>query len=117
MILLAMMGPHVIPVLRASRAKVLRDLTVLAAEVERGTIVKPENPNYALLAKATQTIHRFLDFIHSDDPRDRATGTAESMLDPTVDELSWTATLEPELWDSEFAFWQGLADHPSVFNM
>ncbi|KAF6789403.1 hypothetical protein CMUS01_16328, partial [Colletotrichum musicola] len=115
MILLGMMGHRVIPALRSCRAKVLRDLTVLAAEVGSGTIVKPENPNYALLTKATQTIHRFLDFIHSDDQSIR-TATEADAQGHTMDEFSWAATLEPELWGSEFTFWQGLADHPSVFN-
>ena len=114
MILLAMKGQHVLPCLRTARAKVLRDLTVLAAEVEQGTIVKPEDSNYALFAQAAQTIERFLDLIHSDDQRPVAS-TESSLQSHAKDNYTWAASLGPEIWDSEISFWQSLAEHPSPF--
>lgn len=114
MILLAMAGQHVIPCLRTGRAKVLRDLTVLAAEVEQGTIVKPEDSNYAVLAQAAQTVERFLDLIHSDDQRPTAS-TEASLQSHAEEDYTWATSLGPEIWDSEISFWQSLAEHPSPF--
>lgn len=114
MILLAITGQHVIPCLRISRAKVLRNLTILSAEIEQGTIVKPEDPNYAVLAQAAQTIQRFLDLIHSEGERLRD-GTEPSLPNSVDDDYTWAASLGPEIWDSEISFWQGLAEHPSPF--
>ncbi|KAE9574611.1 hypothetical protein CGMCC3_g9207 [Colletotrichum fructicola] len=107
-----------IPALVTTRAKLLRDLTVLAAEIERGRIVKLEDPNYALSAKAAQTINCFLDSVFNDDRRhDCALGAnLPDSSAQTADEILWAEALEPEVWDSELTFWQGLADHPSVFS-
>ncbi|KAF4883836.1 hypothetical protein CGCF415_v013930 [Colletotrichum fructicola] len=118
MILLAMAAQLEIPALVTTRAKLLRDLTVLAAEIERGRIVKLEDPNYALSAKAAQTINCFLDSVFNDDRRhDCALGAnLPDSSAQTADEILWAEALEPEVWDSELTFWQGLADHPSVFS-
>lgn len=114
MILLAMAGQHVNPCLKTARAKVLRDLTILAAEVEQGTIVKLEDPNYALLAQAARIIQRFLDLIHSEDQGLRA-ATETSLSNPADDDCAWMASLGPEAWDSEITFWQSLAEYPFPF--
>lgn len=114
MILLAMVAQPVVPCLRAGRAKVLRDLAVLAAEVEQGTVVKPEDPNYAVLAQAAQTIQRFLDLIHNEGQRLRASKEA-SLPNHAEDDYTWAASLGSEIWDSELSFWQSLAEHPSPF--
>lgn len=114
MILLAMAAQPVIPCLKTGRSKVLRDLAVLAAEVEQGTIVKPEDPNYAVLAQAAQTIQRFLDLIHNEDQRLMAS-TEVSVPNQAEDDYTWAASLGSEIWDSEISFWQSLAEHPSPF--
>lgn len=114
MILLAMAGQLVTPCLKTARAKVLRDLTILAAEVEQGTIVKLEDPNYAVLAQAARIIQRFLDLIHSEDQRPKATAEV-SLSNHVDDDCTWMASLGPEVWDSEITFWQSLAEHPSPF--
>lgn len=114
MILLAMAAQPVIPCLKTNRSKVLRDLAVLSAEVEQGTIVKPEDPNYAVLAQAAQTIQRFLDLIHNEDQRLRAS-TEVSVPNQAEDDYTWAASLGSEIWDSEISFWQSLAEHPSPF--
>lgn len=114
MILLAMTAQPMVPCLKTARSKVLRDLAVLAAEVEQGTIVKPEDPNYAVLAQAAQTIQSFLDLIHNDDQRIR-TSTEASLPNNAEDDYTWAASLGSEIWDSEITFWQSLAEHPSPF--
>ena len=81
--------------------KTIQDLNVFVAEVEIGTIIRPEDPNYALLSKATQTIQRFLDSVHS-------------KITPQPRNEDWTALLNQDLWDSEFAFWDNMAGHPSL---
>ncbi|KAJ5601544.1 ATP adenylyltransferase C-terminal [Penicillium lagena] len=123
-ILLSMLNLHSMSQSGISRTKTLQGLSVFVAEVQIGTIVRPGDPNYALLSKATQTIQRFLDSFQSDPtphqqhqkqyqhsyPRDVA---------PHHDEASddWAAFLEQDTWDFEAGFWQSLADHPSLLAM
>lgn len=103
--LLAMLKQHM-P--RAHRTRSLQDLSVFVAEVQVGTIVKPGDPNFALLSKATRTIQRFLDSTHSDpaQPLPEVAGVEGN------DE--WAALLSQDLWDFEAGFWESLADHPSL---
>jgi len=44
----------------ASVPKTVRDLSVLVAEVEIGTLVQPRDPDYALLSSAARTIKNLL---------------------------------------------------------
>lgn len=99
--LLAMLKQHM-P--RAHRTRTLQDLSVFVAEVQIGTIVRPGDPNYALLSKATRTIQRFLDSTHSDPVPVESVGQGDE----------WAALLSQDLWDFEAGFWQSLADHPSL---
>lgn len=98
---------------RVPRAKVLEDLTVLAAEVERGTVVRREEPNYALLSKATQTIQRFLDCIRSEERTDMA---GQEQV-PFQRDDHWLARWDHDPRDFDIDFWQGLVDHSSLFNL
>ncbi|KAJ5132889.1 hypothetical protein N7448_007047 [Penicillium atrosanguineum] len=91
-----------------SRNKILQDLSVFVAEVQIGTIVKPGDPNYALLSKATSTIQRFLDSFHSDAGQPVPEAGHEEGSD------DWAALLSQDLWDLEAGFWRSLADHPSL---
>ncbi|KAJ5155591.1 hypothetical protein N7492_008394 [Penicillium capsulatum] len=106
-ILLALLKQHSHAAHGISRTKTLQDLNVFVAEVQIGTIVKPGDPNYALLSKATATIQRFLDSFHSD---------VVAAPDPGHDDGNedWAALLSQDLWDFEAGFWQSLADHPSL---
>ncbi|KAE9377413.1 hypothetical protein N431DRAFT_480455 [Stipitochalara longipes BDJ] len=99
---------------RVVKAKVLEDLTVLAAEVGRGTVVRSEEPNYALLFKATQTIQRFLDYIHSEESTNVAAQQQASFQSSDND---WLAQWDHEPRDFDIDFWQGLVDDPSLFNL
>lgn len=47
--------------LQTSMSRVFQDLSILVGEIERGTLVYIDSPNYALLARATQTIKSLLD--------------------------------------------------------
>lgn len=97
---------------QALRARVLQDLTILVAEVERGTVVRREEPNYALLFKATQVIQRFLDRILSDESTDVA---AQQPIPFQSD--NWLAQWDQEPRDFDFDFWEGLVDNSSLFNI
>ncbi|KAJ5103640.1 hypothetical protein N7532_004169 [Penicillium argentinense] len=107
-ILLALLKQHSHATQNISRTKIVQDLSVFVAEVQIGTIVRPEDPNYALLSRATQTIQRFLDSFHSDP----AQPPPKSSHDDGND--GWAALLSQDLWDFEAGFWQSLADHPSL---
>ncbi len=50
-------------------AKVVRDLGIVVTSVDLGTIVRSTEPNYALLSRATNTIKKFLERIHTPDDR------------------------------------------------
>ena len=110
-ILLALLKQHTSTAGSISRTKLLRDLSVFVAEVQIGTIVRPGDPNYALLSKATQTIQRFLDSFHSD----AAPGLVPEAPGPHEEGGDdWAALLSQDLWDYEAGFWQSLADHPAL---
>lgn len=95
------------------RARVLADLTVLAAEVERGTIVRQEDPNYALLSQATRTIQRFLDCVLLDG----ATEVTVQEQQPSQYDDQWLAQWEHDPRDFDIDFWQGLGDHAFLFGL
>ncbi|KAF7596861.1 hypothetical protein BBP40_011906 [Aspergillus hancockii] len=101
-VLLAMLRKQDIPnPTQASWTRAVQDLTVFVAEIEAGAFIKKGDPAYPLLSKATQTIRRFLDSVHCE------------VIPHRVNE-SWTGFLSQDLWDFEFAFWENLADHPSL---
>ncbi|KAI8712229.1 hypothetical protein NCS52_01320600 [Fusarium sp. LHS14.1] len=115
-ILLAMLNPHSTPsCLRTTRSSVLQDLTVLTMEIEKGTVAKAGDANYALLTKATQTIHLFLAFTLSD-----KTATQLSIVPQLSEEVqnagSWEQQLGQDFLESELSFWDSMADHPSLFS-
>ncbi|EXM14809.1 hypothetical protein V3481_018353 [Fusarium oxysporum f. sp. vasinfectum] len=111
-ILLVMLNSHATPPnLRASRSRVLQDLAVLTTEIKRGTIAKAGDPNHGLLTKAAQTIHRFLNQTLSDE------SSCQLYAAPLVperphDEVMWEQQFGQEIRESEFSFWEGIADHP-----
>lgn len=94
------------------RSRNFQDLVVFGSELARGTVVKPGDPNYALLLKAAQTINRFLDFIHDGGEDTQNAPHAEQIPQPQGDDSLFMPELDPDLWSSEPAFWEGLADHP-----
>ena len=100
--------------------KVLRDLGVLVAEIEFGTLVYKEDANYALLAGATQTIKNILDSIsRSRLSQRRLTVQAPDSTvqdDPELGSTSWDLWGTGNLQDFDTNFWLMLAEHPLTFN-
>jgi hypothetical protein len=96
---------------RVPKAKVLGDLTILAAEIERGTVMQREEPNFALFSQATQTIQRFLDYTCFEEKIEVA--VQEQVPFQCNDQ--WL-----EQWDHprdfDIDFWQELGDHSLLFN-
>ncbi|KAJ5924695.1 hypothetical protein N7466_008882 [Penicillium verhagenii] len=111
-VLLALIKQHTHTTQNIARTKILQDLSVFVAEVQIGTIVRPGDPNFALLSKATQTIQRFLDSFHSDGGH----GAMDSQggHEEGAGNDDWSALLSQDLWDFEAGFWQSLADHPAL---
>ncbi|KGO66932.1 Transcription factor, fungi [Penicillium expansum] len=93
-------GKHFMP-------KALLDLGIFAAQVQAGSIVRPGDPTYALIYKATQTIEKFLDSMHREaaQPPTEVTSQMEGNDD-------WAALFDQDVFDFETAFWQNLAGHP-----
>lgn len=100
--------------LPGSRAKTIQNLCVLAAEVERGTVVRSEDPNFILLSRAAQIIQRFLNHMLS--------GETSSPVEVPVqggqlnDALPWLPQQDHDLWEFEMGLWQGFAGHPSLMS-
>ncbi|GKZ85533.1 hypothetical protein AnigIFM56816_011501 [Aspergillus niger] len=103
-----------------SYSKIFQELSILAAEIERGTLVYVDSPNYALLARATQTIKAILDrmMTPSDNtvvaPDNQHEGAAASEQRDALDDGSWGLWDNTNLQEFELSFWHNLAGHPSL---
>ncbi|KAJ5136703.1 hypothetical protein N7448_005257 [Penicillium atrosanguineum] len=104
--------------LHTGMSKVFQDLSILVGEVEHGTLVYVDSPNYSLLVRATQTIksllHRMLSPLHN---KTTATGNqpielAESEQMAALDDATWGLWDNNSLQDFEINFWDHLAGHP-----
>lgn len=96
-------------------AQVIRDLGIVVTEVDLGTIVRPMEPNYALLSRATDTIKKFLIRFHTQD-RQADPSQGLNILQPMPEGNQWDLQSQLEPWDFEINFWDYLAEHPSMFN-
>ncbi|KAL3429967.1 hypothetical protein BDV09DRAFT_189681 [Aspergillus tetrazonus] len=105
-LLLALLNQRTSPTApRLVAPKVLQHLTILAAELQAGSIIQPCQPNFELISKAMQTIQSFLDSVAAD-----AMQVAPGLLSGTMDE--WPRFANQQTLDFEIGFWQSLADHP-----
>ena len=99
-----------------TKTGVLQNLTVLVAEVETGALVHTEDPNYALLARATQTIQSLISRIFTGElTKPAPTRLIEAVSLPVADddvdeETAYWINQNP--WDFEMDFWNNLAEHP-----
>jgi hypothetical protein len=97
-------------------AKLIRNLSVLVAEVESGALARLEDPNYALLSNAVQTISSLLDrLIANRFTQEAATPPApDSITLPiaTNTDESWNLWDANGLQDFHPEFWTSLAGHP-----
>lgn len=92
--------------------EIIRDLGIVVAGVDLGTIVRPTEPNYALLSSATRTIKKVLVGMQS-----RGRPHTPVLDDDTAWPLeAWVPQAQLEPWDFEFRFWENLAEHPSIFD-
>ncbi|KAJ6186616.1 hypothetical protein N7519_007917 [Penicillium mononematosum] len=102
-------------------SKIFQDLSILVGEVESGTLVYVDSPNYALLSRATQTIKSLLDRMISPSHISHSTaatsgtpsvGLAGSENITTLNDGSWGLWDDSSFRDFEINFWHNLADHP-----
>lgn len=104
----------------AASPKILRDLGVLVAEIEYGTLVYKEDANYALLASATATMKNILDNLSRSklNQRNLCGQLSETVVQPEVelDASSWEPWGTGSLQDFETNFWLMLSEHPLTFN-
>ena len=91
---------------------------MLVAEVETGMLVDCDDPNYALLTGATQTIKSLLNHIMSSNfVRHPTTQLAPDplSLSPSLQlENDWNEWERHNLQDFEADFWLNLAEHPCL---
>ncbi|OJJ94663.1 hypothetical protein ASPACDRAFT_1908912 [Aspergillus aculeatus ATCC 16872] len=104
-------------------SKVFQELSILVGEIERGTLVYIDSPNYALLSRATQTIKSILDRSMSFQPLQPGTATVSgeqlNMITApeqpeAFDDGSWGLWDHMNLQEFEINFWHQLAGHPSL---
>lgn len=87
-------------------------------EIERGTLVYIDSPNYALLSCAAQTIKSLLDHMLTHSMA--ATPANQPALLPDSETMAPLGSRVWDLWDSsnvqdfEINFWHNLADHPRL---
>lgn len=93
-----------------SRSGSWQDLCILAAEIQRGTIVRQGDANYMLMNSAARTIQHFLD----SSPPHRGLRANSFIPDPAAESemADWIFGLSPEPWNMETDFWQNLGQHP-----
>ncbi|KAF4411569.1 hypothetical protein CFRS1_v006450 [Colletotrichum fructicola] len=105
--------------------KIFQNLAILVAEVESGTLVAPEDANYALLASATQTITSVLQSLlpgrgeqQQQERRHQNCEASPRDLEPQslTEELHepWSPWRHSGYQDFELDFWNTLAEHPSL---
>ncbi|EPE02816.1 zn 2cys6 transcription factor [Ophiostoma piceae UAMH 11346] len=112
-------GVTLLAILRKPRpwqARILQSLNVFVAEVEMGTIVKENEPNYALLSQVTQTIKAFLVSPSQYGQSGERTETEGALAAPS----RWNQATDigsPYMgslnFDFEIGFWQDLEDYSS----
>ncbi|KAL2846992.1 hypothetical protein BJX68DRAFT_256200 [Aspergillus pseudodeflectus] len=116
------------------RPRTLQHLTILAAELQAGSIIQPREPNFDLMCKAMQTIQSFLDCVTADammqvaPPREAPEQTGDDdgvgaggfdggdqqTMVPLGGGGEWAGFGfgGQNVWDFEIGFWESLADHP-----
>jgi hypothetical protein len=87
--------------------RTLQHLTILAAELQAGSIIRPREANYELMSKATQTIQSFLDSVTTE-----AIQSASVLAPRNLMNNNWPGFSHQHSLDFEIGFWQSLADHP-----
>ncbi|KAM3420494.1 hypothetical protein BST61_g3762 [Cercospora zeina] len=89
----------------------IQDMSVLVAHMEAGVLIRPDQPNYALLQRATATIKSVLNRLSLGMLNTQHDTPAEQALGETV---RFPAFGNDSL-DFELDFWTNLAEHPALF--
>ncbi|KAL4899919.1 hypothetical protein BDW74DRAFT_188810 [Aspergillus multicolor] len=100
-------GILLLAMLNRRSSPALQHLTILAAELQAGSIIQPRDPNYDLMAKATHALQSFIDSAVSETMQ---TNNILRPTDPMLDE--WPGFTNSLPMDFEIGFWESLADHP-----
>lgn len=95
--------------------EVIRDFGLIIIGVDLGTIVRPSEPNYALISSATSTMRKVLTRVQSRDQQKCLPPGVETSH-PLREFDFWAPQTQLEPWGFEFSFWQNLGEHPSVFD-
>jgi hypothetical protein len=90
--------------------RVRRELSLLVAEIQLGSVVQLGEPNYALLSTAMRTIEAFIDSLDSEAFLGNMTDAPWLPRMQNGDEIPFH--LSPDPWNFELSFWQDLAEHP-----
>lgn len=108
--------------LQIDTSKIFQDLSILVGEVERGTMVYIDSPNYALLVRATQTIKSLLDRMISPSHKIAAATGNQPVTIANSEQVADSEDTTWGLWDNngfqdfEINFWHHLAGHPFLNN-
>ncbi|KAI1848662.1 hypothetical protein JX265_011487 [Neoarthrinium moseri] len=99
-------------------SKISQKLSVIVAEIETGTLVRSNDPNYKLLESASQTISCLLDRLFLEKaPRQidyEVNAEFHAPLLGHIEQDGWNAWESNVLQDFESDFWTNLAEHPSL---
>ncbi|KAJ5115743.1 hypothetical protein N7456_000091 [Penicillium angulare] len=100
-----------------STSKVFQDLSILVGEIERGTLVYMDSPNFILLTRATQTIKSLLDrmmypFQNMASELDTQISVPVGSEDIVGLDGNWGLWDSNSFQDFEINFWHNLAGHP-----
>lgn len=105
----------------AFTTRVCQHLSVLVVAVDTGTLVHIEDPNYALLVKATKTIDALLGRLmtHGSMANSVLKPASDSPqpCPPTESQDDWLPWGTDGVQDFENDFWNSLADHPFLADM
>ena len=91
------------------RAQTWQHLSLLVGEIQLGTFVGLDDPNYDLFCKAARTIQKFLDSTIADTMH----ASSEKSRPPELQDAdSWPTNIDSDVWNFDFGLWDSLSEHP-----
>ena len=113
-ILLFLLNDQKNTAVRPSYHQELQNLSVLAAEVQKGSLVKSSEPSSSLLLKATATIQAFLDQRYASAPAGEHIESTAVAAESLLDSDPWSLDITSEPWNLDWGMWDSLAEHPLI---
>jgi hypothetical protein len=90
---------------------ICRNLSILVAEIQLGSVIRPGEPNFILLTTAMRTIQAFIESWEGEAPKTVIQGDVSKQ--PGVPDVATVPfDLSPDPWNLEMGFWQDLGDLP-----